>query len=263
MKAFKAVRIAALLLVLASVWTTLNLQKNVTRDWQGTIDIKIVPVIADDQPQTRQFVKKLDERVFSEIEKYIVEQANRYDRELDYSLNITLAQSMNVVPPQPPARNEGRLAIMFWSLKLRWWAWRNESEDHHALQTRLYVLYQSPDKGELLPHSTGLQNGLIGLIHARAQKNMARYNNVILVHELLHILGASDKYDLASGNPKFPEGYAQPEKQPRYPQQRAEIMGRAIPLSEDKFDVAVRLSQTLLGEQTAQEIGWLAQSSVQ
>lgn len=252
---FKAARVAILLLVLASVWTTMTLQRNVSRDWQGTIDIKIVPVIADQHPNTKKFVAGLTARDFASIDKYLVAQAMRYQRNLDYSLNITLTKPIEAIPPLPPKRSEGKLAIMIWSLKLRWWAWRNEPDDHHSLQTRLYVLYQSPDQNQRLPHSTGLQNGLIGLIHARAKPERRRHNNVVLVHELLHILGATDKYDLANGRPIYPLGYANPDEQ--YPQRHAEIMAPTIPLSDVKFDVARRLSQTLIGNTTAKEIGWL------
>jgi len=102
----------------------------------------------------------------------------------------------------------------------------------------------------------GLQNGLIGLIQARAD---ARYRNLhatTIVHELLHIFGASDKYDIASGRPMFPHGYANTKNGNRYPQSRAEIMARAIPLTNDQFEVATRLGQTVVGLTTAREIGW-------
>ena len=76
------------------------------------------------------------------------------------------------------------------------------------------------------------------------------------MHELLHIFGASDKYDIASGQPFFPQGYASVKDGNSYPQSHAEIMARAIPLSNGKFEVATRLGQTVIGSTTASEIGW-------
>lgn len=233
----------------------MKLQSDVSRDWQGTVDVSIIPVVADNQARTKKFVIRLRESDFVAIDKYLVAQAKRFNRDLEYGFNVTLAEPIESVPPLPSQSADGRLAIMLWSLKLRWWAWRNQSDDFHSFQIRLYVLYQSPEKGQLLPHSTGLQNGLLGLIHARAQPEYRRHNRVVMVHELLHIFGASDKYDLSSGRPIYPQGYLQPKAQ--YPQRYAEIMARSVPISETKFEVAERLSQTRVGQTTAMEIGWV------
>jgi hypothetical protein len=85
---------------------------------------------------------------------------------------------------------------------------------------------------------------------------MAGSNAVIIAHELLHTVGATDKYDFATNLPRFPDGYAEPERTPRYPQAFAEIMGGRIPVSEIRADIPVTLDQTLIGAATAAEIGW-------
>ena len=138
---------------------------------------------------------------------------------------------------------------------MRWWAARNKPMDYHSQQIRLYVLYHKPEANRLLPHSTGLEKGLIGLIHTRAQKRFAERNNLVIAHELLHIFGASDKYDLTSGKALFPNGYAQPNKQPLYPQNYVEIMGRSIPISQTKHKYGFSLRHALINPETAQEIG--------
>ena len=80
---------------------------------------------------------------------------------------------------------------------------------------------------------------------------------MVLVHELLHGFGATDKYNLNTGEPIFPIGYAQYDKQPLYPQTEAEIMGGRIPLSEHKSKMPNDLEQTVVSVLTAQEIGWI------
>jgi hypothetical protein len=55
-----------------------------------------------------------------------------------------------------------------------------------------------------LPHSVGLQKGLVGVVHAFADPDMTGSNNVVITHEILHTLGASDKYDLATLAPVYP-----------------------------------------------------------
>ena len=118
-------------------------------------------------------------------------------------------------------------------------------------------MYSSPKKNQLLPHSTGLQKGLIGLIHASAHRKDRKRNNMVITHELMHIFGASDKYNLGTGHPIYPEGFANPKKRNRFPQSKAEIMAGRIPISESAFDRVYGLSQTIVGEKTAIEIGWL------
>lgn len=81
-------------------------------------------------------------------------------------------------------------------------------------------------------------------------------NHVVIAHELLHLVGATDKYDLATGTPVYPEGYAEPPLAPLYPQSTAELMGGRIPLSPEASKMPKDLSECLLGPATAAEIGW-------
>jgi len=98
---------------------------------------------------------------------------------------------------------------------------------------------------------------LVGVINAFASPAMAGSNNTIIAHELLHTLGATDKYDPATNLPRFPDGYADPEQHPRYPQEYAEIMGGRIPLTTSQAETPRSLAQTLIGQATAREIKWL------
>ena len=79
---------------------------------------------------------------------------------------------------------------------------------------------------------------------------------MIITHELLHTLGATDKYDPQTNQPFFPDGFAEPERTPLYPQRWAEIMGGFIAVSEEKGLMPEGLSQTVIGPLTAGEIGW-------
>jgi len=88
-------------------------------------------------------------------------------------------------------------------------------------------------------------------------RSYAKQNLVILAHELLHTLNATDKYDLSTTLPVYPEGFAEPDKTPLYPQSFAELMGGRVPMSEVRADIPKSLKQTVVGEKTAQEIGWL------
>ena len=81
-------------------------------------------------------------------------------------------------------------------------------------------------------------------------------NLVVVVHELLHTLGATDKYDRATGLPLDPEGLGDPAQSPRHPQRYGEIMAGRIATGAREAVVPDGLEQMLVGPQTAREIGW-------
>ena len=95
----------------------------------------------------------------------------------------------------------------------------------------LFLLYHDPTLTQSLPHSAGLQRGLSAVVHLFASRAQEAQNRIVIAHELLHTFGATDKYDLATGLPKYPEGFVDPQLAPRFPQQRAEIMAGRMPLS--------------------------------
>lgn len=254
---FKLIRILILLMILFGVIGTYLVQRDVAQDWNGTLRVQIIPVLADDKANTKRFVASLDDTDFAEIEKYLIRQAKRFGRDLSVGFDVKVLAAIDQTPPLVPPPSSSALSKMLWSLKLRWWSWQNSPGETGDSIINLYVLYQSPLGDQALPHSTGLQNGLIGLINARAKARDKRLHNVILVHELMYILGASDKYDLQTGEPLYPHGYANPNLAAGVAQNKAEIMGRARPIGNGGFDVARVLARTLVGSATAKEIGWL------
>jgi hypothetical protein len=146
---------------------------------------------------------------------------------------------------------------MLWSLQLRWWAWRNTPETAVRPDARIYLQYHPAQDGVALPHSVGIAKARLGLANLFASDAMHGSNQVVIAHELLHIYGANDHYDLSNNQPLFPQGYAEPDLQPRWPQSKAEIMGGRIPVSENESMIPASLNEVLLGPETARSIGWL------
>ena len=131
---------------------------------------------------------------------------------------------------------------------------------HHVSRSQpqiaLFLVYHDPASAPMLPHSVGLQRGLTGVVHLFAARSQDQQNAIVAAHELLHTFGATDKYG-ADGRPLYPIGYAEPLRVPRYPQRYAEIMAGRVPLSPDRQEMPDDLSQTLVGEASALEIGWI------
>ena len=101
-----------------------------------------------------------------------------------------------------------------------------------------------------------MQRGLLGIVQLFAARSQASQNAIVIAHELLHTFGATDKYAAASDAPSYPDGYAEPQRNPRYPQRFAEIMAGRVPLTPNQQVMPDDLSQTLVGPATAREIGW-------
>lgn len=252
---FRTLRIGLLLLVLVTVAEEAWLARSRAVSWREPLRVAIYPINGDRSAAAARYVASLTTGSFSGIERFFEEEAKRHGRDIARPVDIAVAPPVADLPPQP-RRGGSAVESMLWSLRMRYWAWRHDAVPGMKPQVRLFVLFFDPATHDVLPHSVGIDRGMIGLVNAYASRVMAGPNAVIIAHELLHTLGATDKYDPASGLPRHPDGYAEPERSPRYPQAFAEIMGGRIPLSEGRAEIPDSLDQTLIGVATAGEIGW-------
>ncbi|MDD3481427.1 hypothetical protein [Azovibrio restrictus] len=253
---FRKFRILILLFILAAVGVEAWRAHDRTTGWDRTVNIGIYPIAADDSPATAQYLRNLDPDSFKEIKQWLQEQARDYGQGQSEVADIWLAPTVQDKPPLPPLP-ASILEAMLWSLKLRWWASDYSHIGKMKPLIRLFVLYHDPNRTPALPHSTGLEKGKIAIIHAFASRQQHRQNAVIITHELLHTFGATDKYDMATLQPRYPDGYAEPEQNPLHPQQQAEIMGGRTPISPSQAEIPDGLWQTMIGPMTAREIGLL------
>ncbi len=255
----KAIRVFVLMLILVFVALDTWITRMRAVDWDTPLRLSLYPIVADGKDSTREYVKGLQLEDFSALETFLQREAKNHGVALTTPLRVRLGQEIAELPPQPPA-DRGLLGTAWWSLKLRWWSKRKESaQPPLAGQVRIFVLYYDPDTSPRLAHSLGLQKGWVGVVHAFASRNLAANNNVVIAHELLHTLGASDKYNPRTTLPLFPGGYADPKRNPLYPQVAAEIMGGRIPVSGTQAEIPANLDETVVGLLTAREIGWSKQ----
>ncbi len=251
---FKAVRIAALLLILFFVAVNTWLSQSRSTDWNNSLWVKIYPINADGSDASARYIEGLDVGTFAGIETFIAREAARYGKTVNRPLRMELGKPIS---EQPPAMepDSGLLGVMLWSLKMRWWASSTAGEqDSIEPDVRIFVRYHRPDGTFALENSIGLQKGMVGIVNARAGRRQQGSNNVIIAHEFLHTLGATDKYDLRSGLPTAPDGLAEPDRSPLYPQRRAEIMGGRIAIAADDAIIPQSLKYVVIGPLTASEI---------
>jgi serine/threonine-protein kinase len=77
-----------------------------------------------------------------------------------------------------------------------------------------------------------------------------------IAQEIAQIYGASLKIDPNTNMPQYPDGYANPESQPLYPQTAAELLGGFIPTSAVQTKTPQAFSDFIIGPKTAHELGW-------
>lgn len=252
----RRLRLLLLVLLLLAVALGQWQARRLVTDWNHPLWVTLHPVNADGSAAAARHVDALARGGFGDLEQFFAGQARRHGLALADPVTLRVAPVPGE-PPLPP-RDAGRLGIAWWSLRLRLWAWG--LEDHPGAppaDIRLAVRYFDPATSPRLPHSLGLANARVGIVNAFADDAYRGSNRVVIAHELLHTLGASDKYDPATNQPRHPDGYADPERTPRHPQVRAELMGGRIPLGPAAARMPETLDEVVIGVPTAREIGWI------
>ena len=251
---FKAFRITVLLLILFFVIVNTWLTQARSTDWNNSLWVKIYPINGDGSDISRNYIKNLDISAFAGIESFIARETERYGKNIARPVRIELGQAIGEQPPSPDGAT-GMMDIMLWSLKMRWWVSKITSDqDRIDPDVRIFVRYHRPDRPFALENSVGVQKGMYGIVNAYASLQYRGNNNVIIAHEFLHTLGATDKYDPASGQPLTPDGLAEPDRSPLYPQRYAEIMGGRIAIANDDAVIPRNLTYARIGRLTATEI---------
>ncbi len=255
-KLFKLVRIFILSMILIGVALGSWLTSKRSTYWDQPLWIAIYPINADNSQSTQNYIDQLNIEDFQSIEEFISEEAQEFNLSLKHPFTLKLAPQVKSLPPEPP-KSGAVWEIMLWSLQLRYWAYQANTYQGPAPHIRMFVKYFTVKDRQPLAHSLGLQQGMLGIVNAFADNKMTLSNAVVITHEILHTLGATDKYDLSTGLPLYPDGYAEADRSPRYPQETAEIMGGRIPISATEVTIPRGLHQVIIGDKTAREIQWL------
>ncbi len=243
--------VVVVLTALMQVWQEYRLSQ-----WRTPLNVALYPVNADASPVVDAYISQLHAQDFEVLDRFFSQEALRYHLALRRPVSFYLGPRVMEVPEPPPALDSHWLDIMAWSLKFRWFGWCHQPDIGRPVDIRLYLLYYDPAQHPHLRHSTALHKGRIGRVNLFADEKNHATNTVIVAHELLHTLSATDKYDLRTGLPLFPQGYAEPYVQPLYPQSKAELMAGKIPKTPAKARMARGLDEVIIGRPTAREIGW-------
>lgn len=255
--AFKILRIITLLSIFVFLAFYAKTQKLKSTSWSTPLQVIIYPMNADGSSVVEAYIDQLENTVFSDIDQFFQNEAQQYDLSIDHPITTILGAAMIKHPPIAPAPSSSFAEIAWWGIKFRYWAFRNTPDDKSNLhRIRVFLYYHKPEKNKPLQHSLGLDKGLLAIVHAFASTDQQAQNNIVIAHELLHTVGATDKYNM-DNQPIYPGGYAEPELIPLFPQTLAEIMSGKVALSDSHSKMAENLTQCIIGEKTAREINWI------
>jgi hypothetical protein len=223
--------------------------------WKKPLEVVIYPINGDETDDTQAYVETISATHFQEISRFIDRQSERYFLKKRPSSIVRLGPQVNALPPEAPKNMHSSFDALLWSLKLRYYAFHNTPFLDSLGKVRLFVIYHKGEDGIPLQHSLGLKKGLFGVVHVFARTERERQNNVVIAHELLHTLGATDKYD-QNLMPLYPEGFGESEDGPHYPQRVAEIMAGRMALSPTRAIIPEILDACVIGYKSAHEINW-------
>jgi len=259
MSVFKLMRVVALLSVLFVIVVGTWMTERRLASWDRPAWVTVYPIAADQDPDTLKFVNSIEASDFDPVNEFMERETRPYSILVTPAFNIQVASVRTSLPPDLPDQFSP-LDIAWWSLQMRWWAWKMDFNDGLVEpDIQMFVLYHGVNGRNEIDISVGMRKGRFGLVNAYAEKSMTPKNLVVFTHELMHVFGATDKYIISTGEPVFPFGFADPDQYPLFPQTRAELMGGRIPITSFASEMPYSLRQCKIGRKTAEEIGFFAQ----
>lgn len=255
---FRRIRIAILLavLVVTAAWGASTAYKRMIRGrWQGPLQVGIVllaPGGGVDAETWRRGASRLSGRLAEEMQRWRGPGAIPFE--------ISVVGPMAWSRPLPFSPRSGSLIDRAWhALDV----WRTVREIDRAaggvaggFDVRVFVL-AAPLLGDQVEFAegSGALNGEVAFVRGSPGGDLSIPLQAI-GHELLHTVGASDKYD-GGGHALEPDGLADPGRVPRYPQDHAEWMVGEVAIGPGRGRLPGSIDELRVGPTTAREIGWV------
>ncbi len=178
---------------------------------------------------------------------------------LTVSLEVSGPHAVAISPPDLSEPDLGRWELMKRAFAFYWYyrgLARDLGADFGDYDARVVVLLDGGG-GDAEAMSLADRKQRFGVVHLDPEVPDPNYALVTVLHELMHALGATDKYDPDTFLATWPEGFVQPHRDPVFPQEFAEIMAVDIPLAPKDEREPERLAEVRVGVRTAAEIGWI------
>lgn len=257
---FFQIRVAVLLSVLAGVlvWAADDyLRRNRRTDWSrplvvGLVLLQLTEVDADALATLHERVPALAAQLNRELTRYRGASAPR--------IEIVTHGPIDVSEAPPHLEEDGIIALTAHNFALRSYLGEVDERaklDDDGLDVRIYLVLRNPASPERsFVEGMSQQGGWVGMVEVELGEGMVDFALFVVAHELFHTFGASDKYS-KEGYTLVPDGLAEPDRVPLYPQRFTEVMARRRPLSPEREAWPDSLEELRVGLLTAREIGWV------
>jgi len=241
---------------------------------RGNVKIAVVEYEADGTYYPENFLESLNNKTVREIllrpytdpssgkemthsffslyylEDYFEQEAQRYGVNVSIIVDVLGPFATNEIPPfdefDPAMSN--------------FFAEKNEKygldlSEYDAIAYLYFTNDVFPFRWQSYAPRTG-KNVYIGDGEIHIAGELMVYKRIIKVaHEITHKFGAGDRH-IGGWGCSYPEGYVEPNKNPLYPQWEACLMCGSIPIEEKMNREPVDISEVIICEKTAEEIGW-------
>ena len=251
------VLLAALVVVAAYALHDVHARR-ARKSWDHTLEVAIV--VLRDGPVGESAVDALRDRAPA-LEDRLASELHRYRPGAPKPFAFTVLGPIDGAPAQPAVRGDGVFALASHAWDLHRWTRDVDARGNvaaGAYDSIVYVTARPPQGKKHMIEGASEQGGRVGTVTVDLDSNagIVDYALAVIAHELFHTLDATDHYD-DTGRATIPDGLAEPDLEPRYPQRFVEVMARGRPISPNDEVVLGSLDELAVGPTTAREIGWL------
>jgi hypothetical protein len=257
-RSFFHARVAVLLTVLVGVllWGAHDWSDRRARTtWQRPVRVALVLVERETVPN--DLLGLLTARSF-ELERRLAKEYARHTGREGTPIEIIVRGPARSPDAPPELAGDGVSDLL--SHGIRQWRWTHaldaQAKVEFGFDSRVYLALK-PALGQPIAfvEGQGELGGRVGIAQADLARDTVDFALFVVAHELLHTLGATDKYDEA-GRSSYPQGFVEPRRLPLYPQPGAEVMARNVPLGPGSERPPETLDELYVGDETARELGW-------
>lgn len=250
-----SVLLAVLVVVASYAWNDLRRRRE-RNAWQRTLDVALV--VVRDGAVSPSAVSALRAETAA-LEATLARQLARFRGSPARPFAFVLYGPVERVAPLPDAPDGGLVAAATYAWQLRRFTSDIDARagvPSSGFDARVYLVVRAPSQSGFV-EGMSEHGGRVGVALAELDETTVGLTLFVTAHELFHTLGANDRYD-AEGRTLIPDGLAEPDKTPLFPQRYAELMARNRPLAPDREVPPQSLDELWVGAITAREIGWLS-----
>ena len=199
---WRRLRIAVLLLILLFVALNTYFDRVYSTDWNIPLRVAVYPINADGSAVTRALhPAAVAPTRFPRIETFFEQEAKQYGLQMERPIRLTLAPPLSQSPPalEPDAGMTVRCAVEPADALSGRGEWTRRPGRRRTSSCSCCITILRSRPRSRIP--SACRKDCSAVVHVFADAAHEGSNDTVIAHELLHTLGATDKYDLRTNQP--------------------------------------------------------------